>query len=95
MKGEAQCSTFSATPALSLSLPTSTHSYPFLPIQWTYPNFSLDPERRLWSLSPFTSFHEKHREGLYDSIVGHLQSLPRKPDFICLWGKKREIPVSL
>ncbi|OBS64940.1 hypothetical protein A6R68_06510 [Neotoma lepida] len=82
------------TPALSLNLPTSTYfPYPFFPIQWICPTFSLVPERRLWSLSPFASFHEENEEGLYCPIMGHLQSWPRKTDFICLWGK-REIPVT-
>lgn len=74
-----------------VSKPTHLHPfffYPFLPIQWVCPTFSLVSERKLWSLSPFASFHEENGENLYCPIMGHLQIWPRKADFISLWGKK-------
>lgn len=91
---EAQCSTFAPNPALSPSLPhLHPFSYPFFPIWWICPAFSLVPER-LWSLSPFASFHEENEEGLYRPIMGHLQSWPRK-NWLCLsLGGKKEIPVT-
>lgn len=67
-------------------------SYPFLPIQWICPTFSLVFERRLWSLSPFASFHEENR-----TFIALLWAISRsgleKLTFISLWGKK-EIPVT-
>lgn len=64
-------------------------SYSFLPIQWICPTFSLVSERRLWSLSPFASFHEENGENLYCPIMGHFQIWPRKADFYQSLGKKR------
>ena len=59
MEWEAQCSTFSAPPALSLSLPTSTHSYPFLTTDgYTLPSFLFLIEGcGLYLLLPL--FHDK------------------------------------